>query len=397
MSSSESMLIVSFSLSVACTLPCQHEHDAPSSQGWPIPSPSSSTSQSRGYVDRDDPRYVSSRQDDWRHRDQFRRRSRSPEGARRETPSLHIAAPHRNHTVAWKDLRTPLRVDQGDGTPEACSSKLSTQKIATTATNKRFAHDISRWNRKQSELQSSSTNASTAASADPKQCAEPPRRQAESDSSTAKELSDAELLSYDYKDRERIACLLCQRKFKSLDTLHRHEAESQLHKDNLASIDVCRNAVAKLLESRLDHSDVNVAPPQDSDPSTAPTYRDRASERRAVFGAETPCKHTDDSRTKVFGAPAATTVTLSNRVEAAPQSAPEKPIDSDNIGSRLLAMMGWSQGQGLGAQREGRTEIIETKMYKPGAGLGSSGAESVTQTGKGPAWSIAPNIAPDSG
>uniref|UniRef100_V5EKT9 G-patch domain-containing protein n=1 Tax=Kalmanozyma brasiliensis (strain GHG001) TaxID=1365824 RepID=V5EKT9_KALBG len=34
--------------------------------------------------------------------------------------------------------------------------------------------------------------------------------------------------------------------------------------------------------------------------------------------------------------------------------------------------MGWSQGQGLGAKREGRTGIVETKIYKPGAGLGSS-------------------------
>ncbi|SJX62875.1 related to RNA binding motif protein [Sporisorium reilianum f. sp. reilianum] len=358
-----------------------HKHAAPSSQAWSPSSSTSSTPQNRDYVDRDDPRYASNRREEWRHRDQLKRRSRSPEANRDSV--AHPARP-----VAWKDLRTPTRVDQSDSTSEASSSKTSTLKSATTAATKRFASDISRWNRKQSELQSSCTIANSVTPADPK-------ASAESDSSAAKQLTDAELASYDYKDRERVACLLCQRKFKSLDTLHRHEAESQLHKDNLASLDVCRQAVARMLESaadqtpRSEHSHVGAASTADPTQASAPTYRDRASERRAVFGADTPSKHNDaDSRTKVFDGPTAT-VSTSSKIEALPQSALEKPIDSDNVGSKLLAMMGWSQGQGLGAQRKGRTDIIETKVYRPGAGLGSSGAESAAQAGSGQASAVA--------
>lgn len=287
--------------------------------------------------------------------------------------------------MAWKDLRTPAQVDQRDGASEACSSKPSTPKHSTSAATKRLANDISRWNRKQSELQQSTLSAEPVSTADPKA--------PDPNSVTAKELSDADLASYDYKDRERIACLLCQRKFKSIDTLHRHEAESQLHKDNLASTELCRQAVAKILESTAeqttnpDDSRVGVASTCDAVLASVPTYRDRASERRAVFGADTPSKHNDtDPRTKFYDGPLAK-VSASYEIEATPQSAPEKPIDSDNIGSKLLAMMGWSFGQGLGAQREGRTDIIETKIYRPGAGLGSSGAGD-EQPGNGPASSV---------
>ena len=284
--------------------------------------------------------------------------------------------------MPWKDLRAP-RADQSvKASVEAVSSKPCTIKPATRAVNKRFANDISRWNRKQSELHASSATDSYTLSADPKSMAEQPSKQTDSATPTSLDsttLSEAELASFDYKDRERIACLLCQRKFKSVDTLHRHEAESQLHRENLASIETCRQAVSRKLES-VAQSDSNghaptsgshmsPTPPDLPGPSTR-AYRDRASERRAVFGADTPSKHNEpDNRTKVFDGP---TTTLSAPI---PQSAPEKPIDSDNIGSKLLAMMGWSQGQGLGAQREGRTDIVETKIYKPGAGLGSSGAE----------------------
>ncbi|KAJ1032986.1 hypothetical protein NDA16_000265 [Ustilago loliicola] len=187
-------------------------------------------------------------------------------------------------------------------------------------------------------------------------------------------MSEAKLASYDYKDQARIACLLCQRKFKSLDTLHRHQTESQLHRDNLANLDTCRQAVVRKIEalSEAQAGGTEQASSSTSQASEAtPSYRDRASERRAVFGADTPTKSsTPSNSTKVFEAPKA--ISAPNATEDSPQSAPEKPLGSDNIGSKLLAMMGWTQGQGLGLKREGRTDIVQTKIYKPGAGLGSS-------------------------
>ena len=264
-----------------------------------------------------------------------------------------------------------------------------------------MATDISKWNRKQAELHATDTPAnppSTSGSSSqitlpdsiPTNSAAPSSSQktdeakpSETRSGSAQgshpshldvtQMSQAELVAYDYKDTARIACLLCQRKFKSLDTLHRHQDESQLHRDNLATLETCRQSVLRKLESlgaASSQPDVAAVPAvalnagTSSTPAT-PVYRDRASERRAVFGPDTPSKP-NPAPPKTFQGPkpalAATEL----------HSAAEKPIESDNIGSRLLAKMGWLHGQGLGRTRQGRTDIVETKIYKPGAGLGSS-------------------------
>ena len=188
-------------------------------------------------------------------------------------------------------------------------------------------------------------------------------------------MSEAQLASYDYKDLARIACLLCQRKFKSLDTLQRHENESQLHKENLAKMETCRQGVIRKNESRNDavsHASVLESETGSTASLPMPAYRDRASERRAIFGANTPSKSSHSSSApKVFEGPESSTGAPPTTVQETPLSAPAKPIDSDNVGSKLLAMMGWTHGQGLGLQKQGRTDIVETKIYKPGAGLGS--------------------------
>ncbi|GAC93552.1 hypothetical protein PHSY_001117 [Pseudozyma hubeiensis SY62] len=343
------------------------------------------------YIDRDDPTNEADRRNDPRYHHHDRRRSRSPQ--MRQSTSHPDDVPSR--AVVWKDLRTP-RNNQDDhssvaATSQASSSRSTPSKPPTTAVSKRFADNIDRWNRKQSELHASQPSASEVivsntpdSSADPRANIQPVSYTKEGQRSTAPastELSDAELTTYDYKDVQRVACLLCQRKFKSLDTLYRHESESKLHKDNLASTQACRQAVARKLDLSVQPEDTRGALSPDhvpalseqaQQPTVASIYRDRASERRAVFGADNPSKNTGSiQRTKTFDGPEATTSTIGSN-EVLPQSAPAKPIESDNIGNKLLAMMGWSQGQGLGLKREGRTDIVETKIYKPGAGLGSS-------------------------
>ncbi len=298
--------------------------------------------------------------------------------------------------MPWKDLRAPLKdpnttADIADAA-KGPSGTASASRPSTTAATKRFANDISRWTRKQIELhQSEDASLPSILSQDQIKTADPkainqntPTMMARrhgadtahgSPSLDVSQMSEADLASYDYKDPERIACLLCQRKFKSIDTLHRHESESQLHRDNLTNAEVCRQGVTRHVESKADGS----SQPDHSSASRAPSshslpfpYRDRASERRAVFGADTPSQQSDSNkRPKVSDGPSSTP-SASAMAETTPQSAPEKPIDSDNVGSKLLAMMGWSQGQGLGVHRKGRTDIVETKIYKPGAGLGSS-------------------------
>tara|TARA_R110002050_G_scaffold194957_1_gene329787 strand:+ start:120 stop:698 length:579 start_codon:yes stop_codon:yes gene_type:complete len=56
----------------------------------------------------------------------------------------------------------------------------------------------------------------------------------------------------------------------------------------------------------------------------------------------------------------------------------EGKIDSSNIGHKMLAKMGWSEGSGLGSRQQGRTEIInagEVKTNKVGVGAGVESEE----------------------
>jgi len=59
-----------------------------------------------------------------------------------------------------------------------------------------------------------------------------------------------------------------------------------------------------------------------------------------------------------------------------PPPLPPPPInpgqDQNNMGNKLLKMMGWKEGTGLGSTGEGRVDPIQTAVYAQGVGLGAS-------------------------
>jgi RNA-binding protein 5/10 len=128
-------------------------------------------------------------------------------------------------------------------------------------------------------------------------------------------------------DREKKCCYLCERRFKNEQTLLAHERKSELHLTNLQKPDLKAKAMAKLRDT--------------TENITEPEYRDRAKERRQQQSKS----------------PAPTTTSASS------------------IGQTLLTRMGWSAGQGLGAQGTGRVAAIETQMYAQGVGLGAQGGK----------------------
>lgn len=89
-------------------------------------------------------------------------------------------------------------------------------------------------------------------------------------------------------------------------------------------------------------------------------YRDRAKERRQAFGTSErislPLKKQP------------------SQPEAAEPPESEQPVVRSK-GASLLGKMGWSAGEGLGAQGTGRTEGIATDMYVQGVGLGAQGGK----------------------
>lgn len=81
-------------------------------------------------------------------------------------------------------------------------------------------------------------------------------------------------------------------------------------------------------------------------------YRDRASERRTLFNQpDVPMPEPANAKTPV------------KRSAEGPPPAPSPPPppvapgkDESNIGNKLLKMMGWTEGTGLGTEREGRVD-----------------------------------------
>lgn len=55
-----------------------------------------------------------------------------------------------------------------------------------------------------------------------------------------------------------------------------------------------------------------------------------------------------------------------------PTTSAVKPLDSGNVGFKLLKSMGWSEGQGLGKTKQGHVEPVATEVKNNRQGLGSS-------------------------
>jgi RNA-binding protein 5/10 len=152
--------------------------------------------------------------------------------------------------------------------------------------------------------------------------------------------------SRSYADLNRKCCLLCSRQFKTEAEVHKHERVSQLHRDNMQKEDMVAKALAGLAKAQKTVADADSA------------YRDRAKERRQAFNQpKQPAAQHNKPKEPV----------------APKEEAPAPPAPSK--GAALLGKMGWTAGEGLGAQGTGRTEAISTDLYTQGVGLGAEGGK----------------------
>jgi len=117
--------------------------------------------------------------------------------------------------------------------------------------------------------------------------------------------------------------------------------------------------------------------------AATPKYRDRASERRVIYGqpdAPAPSNELGAGSSSASG----------RRKHAEGPSPPPKvptppPVlnpgeDENNVGNKLLKKMGWSTGTGLGLSGEGRVDPVQTSMYSAGAGIGAAKARPIEQS-----------------
>ena len=194
------------------------------------------------------------------------------------------------------------------------------------------------------------------------------------------------------KKPKKPVCLLCRRKFASFKHLAKHEAESAMHRENLA---------------KRQHHHPRPLPPRGAaggaDTTENGQYRDRAGERRGLHGQNAGLKfiggvdgskrartararkaYMNDKRERRMQADgqqaAVAAGTLAPPVPthggavnapgarrgaktppAVPALAPESSaLDADtNKGAKLMKLMGWKAGEGLGKAKQGRVAPVD--------------------------------------
>ncbi|UNI13822.1 hypothetical protein JDV02_000526 [Purpureocillium takamizusanense] len=151
-----------------------------------------------------------------------------------------------------------------------------------------------------------------------------------------------------YVDRARLMCLICMMRYKSVEEVNIHEKSGNHRRatEDEAKVKAALPRIAA--RDRRAQQKGEVA-----------QYRDRAKERRETFDQ-----------------PSKPLTKTSNKPKDAAQPTKEeakKPIESKGAG--MLAKMGWSKGEGLGATGEGLTEALTANAYKEGVGLGAEGGK----------------------
>ncbi|ORY84110.1 hypothetical protein BCR35DRAFT_324803 [Leucosporidium creatinivorum] len=237
------------------------------------------------------------------------------------------------------------------------------KKGADLIVSRKAAPNISKWNTKQAELKqpdpapappkavTSSANTTPVASA-------PPSSQPPSASTSAAD-------EFEHGDPISMICLLCQRQFKKVEELKKHNKLSALHKTNLANPTTVADSAARKAASVAKHAAAAASTSTSTSTSTSngPQYVDRAAARREALGQ--PDHPVHQKKRKFEGpAPPAPKVEQPNRANV--------EIEESNVGSKMLEKMGWSKGVGLGADGSGRVAPIAAAQFAQGAGLGST-------------------------
>jgi RNA-binding protein 5/10 len=220
-----------------------------------------------------------------------------------------------------------------DGEP-----KLKKRKVDKDS--KVVAPHLQFWTNRHAELHGIPPKESEDDSAD--SAATAPRKKAEESVEDPPNLSFADL--------HRKCCLLCSRQFKTEAEVNKHERMSQLHRDNMKNDELVDKTLAKLKKSS-------------SSSAEGSAYRDRAKERRQAFNQpkQPAAQHNRASKDGNGG--------------SSPKKDEGEPKSLQSKGAALLGKMGWTAGEGLGAQGTGRTEAIATELYAQGVGLGAQGGK----------------------
>ncbi|KAH8980825.1 hypothetical protein EDB86DRAFT_3066766 [Lactarius hatsudake] len=242
-------------------------------------------------------------------------------------------------------------VDEGDRAASNEDPKVAAaKKVAPLIASKKTANNISKWNQVQEVLSTGHSTPSNLEAAVPAKVATSETKPAPAPAALPEETE------FEFSDVVKIACLLCARQFKTLDQLKKHNKESDLHKTARGKVKAAQ-AAAESNSAR----------------DSTPKYRDRASERRIMHNQpDVPLPEgVEDKRKQRRTAEGPTR----------PPTPPPPPVnpgqDESNVGNKLLRMMGWKEGTGLGVDGDGRVDPVQTAIYATGVGLGATKGKEV--------------------
>jgi len=176
-------------------------------------------------------------------------------------------------------------------------------------------------------------------------------------SKPASEISGADPPRKSYADLTRNCCYLCMRQFNDSAEVNKHERLSDLHRVNLKDENKVEKAEHKLEKHGIKSSSPQGFPTTEADDQKS-EYRDRAKERRRVYGVVN--KKGEQ---------------LSSAAVPARERSPTPPPAAISKGANMLAKMGYASGAGLGATGDGIAAPINTNVYAAGVGLGAQGGK----------------------
>jgi len=251
------------------------------------------------------------------------------------------------------------------------------KKVAPLIASKKTANNITKWNQVQEVLSTGQLTSTTPEVAAPTKVATSEAKTTPTPSSLPEEVE------FEFSDLVKLACMLCARQFKTLDQLKKHNKDSDLHKRNFKDANLRDVARGKVKAAQAAGEASNAS-------ASGPKYRDRASERRIMHNQpDVPLPEgVEDKRKQRRTAEGPTR----------PPTPPPPPVnpgqDESNVGNKLLRMMGWKEGTGLGIDGDGRVEPVQTAIYASGVGLGASKGKEVGKYQDGYAGYV--NMAKDS-
>jgi hypothetical protein len=154
-------------------------------------------------------------------------------------------------------------------------------------------------------------------------------------------------------------CMLCRTRLPTVEKLQKHVLKSQLH---VGKLDAEKTRILDALTS--DQAD------RYEELRRKETYKDRAAERRKMHG-----QTNRQVKNEVWKA--------SNPEYTRPAPKTVQPtkagLAADNKGFKMLKLMGWSKGTGLGKDGQGITAPVEAKVHVHGAGIGAGVVQNASQ------------------